>query len=328
MFAVVLVGGFGTRLRPLTNNVPKPMLPIGNVPMVVRLAERLAAGGVTDIVLALGFQPDTFRAAFPRDSMTHGDTTVKLHYAVEPEPRDTAGAIKFAADSVGIDGTFVVANGDIVTGLAISDLVQAHRKGVREATIHLTPVDDPSSFGVVELDEKQLVQRFVEKPAPGETSSNLINAGTYVMEASVLDRIAADVPVSVERVTFPDLVAAGELAGYATDDSWIDTGRPEFYLEANLAYADSDVAIVESEIAQTARISDVVANRAVIGENAEVVRSVLLPGAVIEANARVENSLVWGRVSTGASIIDAVVGQDGVVPPGDHRDIRLPEPPQ
>ena len=328
MFAVVLVGGFGTRLRPLTNNVPKPMLPIGNVPMVVRLAERLAAGGVTDIVLALGFQPDTFRAAFPRDSLTHGDTTVKLHYAVEPEPRDTAGAIKFAADSVGIDGTFVVANGDIVTGLAISDLVQAHRKGVREATIHLTPVDDPSSFGVVELDEKQLVQRFVEKPAPGETSSNLINAGTYVMEASVLDRIAADVPVSVERVTFPDLVAAGELAGYATDDSWIDTGRPEFYLEANLAYADSDVAIVESEIAQTARISDVVANRAVIGENAEVVRSVLLPGAVIEANARVENSLVWGRVSTGASIIDAVVGQDGVVPPGDHRDIRLPEPPQ
>ena len=328
MFAVVLVGGFGTRLRPLTNNVPKPMLPIGNVPMVVRLAERLAAGGVTDIVLALGFQPDTFRAAFPRDSMTHGDTTVKLHYAVEREPRDTAGAIKFAADSVGIDGTFVVANGDIVTGLAISDLVQAHRKGVREATIHLTPVDDPSSFGVVERDEKQLVQRFVEKPAPGETSSNLINAGTYVMEASVLDRIAADVPVSVERVTFPDLVAAGELAGYATDDSWIDTGRPEFYLEANLAYADSDVAIVESEIAQTARISDVVANRAVIGENAEVVRSVLLPGAIIEANARVENSLVWGRVSTGASVIGAVIGQDGVVPPGDHRDIRLPEPPQ
>lgn len=328
MFAVVLVGGFGTRLRPLTNNVPKPMLPIGNVPMVVRLAERLAAGGVTDIVLSLGFQPDTFRAAFPRDSLTHGDTTVKLHYAVEPEPRDTAGAIKFAADSVGIDGTFVVANGDIVTGLAISDLVQAHRKGVREATIHLTPVDDPSSFGVVELDEKQLVQRFVEKPAPGETSSNLINAGTYVMEASVLDRIAADVPVSVERVTFPDLVAAGELAGYATDDSWIDTGRPEFYLEANLAYADSDVAIVESEIAQTARISDVVANRAVIGENAEVVRSVLLPGAIIEANARVENSLVWGRVSTGASVIGAVIGQDGVVPPGDHRDIRLPEPPQ
>ena len=326
MFAVVLVGGFGTRLRPLTNNVPKPMLPIGNVPMVIRLAERLAAGGVTDIVLALGFQPDAFRAAFPGDSLAHGDTTVKLHYAVEPEPRDTAGAIKFAADSVGIDGTFVVANGDTVTGLAISDLIEAHREGGHEATIHLTPVDDPSSFGVVELDDTQLVQRFVEKPAPGETASNLINAGTYVMEASVLDRIAADVPVSVERVTFPDLVAAGELAGYATDDSWIDTGRPEFYLEANLAYANSDDAIVESEIAETARVAHVVADGAVIGENAEVSRSVLLPGAVIEANARVENSLVWGRVSAGASIVDAVIGQKGVVPPGDHRGIRHPEP--
>ena len=326
MFAVVLVGGFGTRLRPLTNTVPKPMLPIGNVPMVVRLAARLAAGGVTDIVLALGFQPDAFRAAFPGDSLTHGDTTVHLHYAVEPEPRDTAGAIKFAADAVGIDGTFVVANGDIVTGLEIKDLVRAHREGGREATIHLTPVDDPSSFGVVELDDAQLVQRFVEKPAPGETSSNLINAGTYVMEASVLDRIAADVPVSVERVTFPDLVAAGDLAGYPTNDSWIDTGRPEFYLEANLAYAESERAIVESELAATSRISQVIADRATIGENAVVSRSVLLPGAVIEKNARVENSLVWGRVSSGASIIDAVIGQDGVVPPGDYRGLRLPDP--
>ena len=326
MFAVVLVGGFGTRLRPLTNTVPKPMLPIGNVPMVVRLAARLAAGGVTDIVLALGFQPDAFRAAFPGDSLTHGDTTVHLHYAVEPEPRDTAGAIKFAADAVGIDGTFVVANGDIVTGLEIKDLVRAHSEGGREATIHLTPVDDPSSFGVVELDDAELVQRFVEKPAPGETSSNLINAGTYVMEASVLDRIAADVPVSVERVTFPDLVAAGDLAGYPTSDSWIDTGRPEFYLEANLAYAESERAIVESELAATSRSSQVIADRATIGENAVVSRSVLLPGAVIEKNARVENSLVWGRVSSGASIIDAVIGQDGVVPPGDYRGIRLPDP--
>ena len=149
MFAVVLVGGFGTRLRPLTNTVPKPMLPIGNTPMVVRLAERLAAGGVTDIVLALGFQPDAFRAAFPGDSLTYDGATVNLHYAVEPEPRDTAGAIKFAADSAGVDDTFVVANGDIVTALPIADLVRFHHALGREATIHLTPVDDPSSFGVV-----------------------------------------------------------------------------------------------------------------------------------------------------------------------------------
>ena len=326
MFAVVLVGGFGTRLRPLTNNVPKPMLPVGNTPMVVRLAERLAAGGVTDIVLALGFQPDAFRAAFPGDSLTHAGVTVNLHYAVEPEPRDTAGAIKFAADAVGVDGTFVVANGDIMTALPIADLVSFHRDIGREATIHLTPVDDPSSFGVVELSAVNLVQRFVEKPAPGESSSNLINAGTYVMEPSVLDRIPADVPVSVERATFPQLVADGELAGFPTEDAWIDTGRPELYLEATLVYADSAEAVVRSQVATSARLLNVVADGATIEDGAVVQHSVLLPGAVIEADARVERSLVWGRVTSGASVTDVVVGEDGVVPAGEHHSVRFPEP--
>ena len=326
MFAVVLVGGFGTRLRPLTNNVPKPMLPVGNTPMVVRLAERLAAGGVTDIVLALGFQPDAFRAAFPGDALTQAGVTVNLHYAVEPEPRDTAGAIKFAADAVGVDETFVVANGDIMTALPIADLVRFHRDIGQEATIHLTPVDDPSSFGVVELSEENLVQRFVEKPAPGETASNLINAGTYVMEPSVLDCIPADVPVSVERATFPQLVADGELAGYPTEDAWIDTGRPELYLEANLVYADSAEAVVRSQVATSARLSNVVADGATIEDGAVVQHSVLLPGAVIEADARVEKSLVWGRVTSGASVTDVVVGEDSVVPAGEHHSARFPEP--
>ena len=326
MFAVVLVGGFGTRLRPLTNNVPKPMLPVGNTPMVVRLAERLVAGGVTDIVLALGFQPDAFRAAFPGDALTYAGVTVNLHYAVEPEPRDTAGAIKFAADAMGVDETFVVANGDIMTALPIADLVRFHHDIGREATVHLTPVDDPSSFGVVELSAENLVQRFVEKPAPGDTSSNLINAGTYVMEPSVLDRIPADVPVSVERATFPQLVADGELAGFPTDDSWIDTGRPELYLEANLVYADSAEAVVRSQVATSARLSNVVADGATIEVGAVVQQSVLLPGAVIEADARVEKSLVWGRVTSGASVTDVVVGEDGVVPAGEHLSARFPEP--
>lgn len=326
MFAVVLVGGFGTRLRPLTNTVPKPMLPIGNTPMVVRLAERLAAGGVTDIVLALGFQPDAFRAAFPGDSLSYDGATVNLHYAVEPEPRDTAGAIKFAADSAGVDDTFVVANGDIVTALPIADLVRFHHALGREATIHLTPVDDPSSFGVVELSNDRLVRQFVEKPTQGETSSNLVNAGTYVVEPSVLDRIPADVPVSVERVTFPQLVAEGELAGFSTEDEWIDTGRPEFYLKANLAYADSAGAVVRSQISTSASLSGVVADGATIEDGAVVRNSVILPGAVIEADARVDRSLVWGRVSSEASVTDAVVGQDGVVPAGEYRGARFPEP--
>src|SRR6188472_3632211 len=143
MYAVVLVGGFGTRLRPLTNAVPKPMLPIVHTPMIVRLVERLAAGGFTDVVLALGFKPEPFRDAFPDGR--HGD--VRVHYAVEPEPLDTAGAIAFAARESGVDETFLVANGDIVTDLDVTRLVDAHRAARAAATIHLTPVADPSAFG-------------------------------------------------------------------------------------------------------------------------------------------------------------------------------------
>jgi len=322
MHAVVLVGGFGTRLRPLTNEVPKPMLPIGNRPMIVRLAERLGEGGVTDIVLALGFRPDAFRAAFPGDRV--GD--VRMHYAVEPEPLDTAGAIAFAARATKIDSTFIVANGDVVTDLDIAELVDAHHRLGVDATIHLTPVDDPSAYGVVETDDSGLVRRFVEKPAPGETDSHLINGGTYVLEPAVLDLIEPDRRVSVERETFPTLVGSGRLAGHPTDDRWIDTGRPDTYLEANLDLADTAEAIhPEATIAATARIE-----RSIIGAGAqiegEVRDSVVLPGASIAAGARVTSSLVWGHVPAGATLERCVIGQDAEVPAGNHRDLRLPEP--
>src|SRR6187431_2749795 len=147
MRAVVLVGGFGTRLRPLTYSVPKPMLPVGHVPIIERLVANLVRGGVDDVTLALGFKPEPFLEAFP-DGTCAGAT---LHYAVEPEPLDTAGAIRFAADFRGIDETFVVANGDVLTDLDISGLVAAHRRLGAEATIHLIAVDDPSSFGVVDI---------------------------------------------------------------------------------------------------------------------------------------------------------------------------------
>ena len=148
MHAVVLVGGFGTRLRPLTNTVPKAMLPIAHVPLLVRLIGQLERGGVDTVTLALGFLPEPFVAAFP-DGRCGG---VRLDYAIEPEPLDTAGAIRFAADHAGIDETFVVANGDVLTDLSIADLVAAHRDAGAEATIHLIGVDDPSAFGVVERD--------------------------------------------------------------------------------------------------------------------------------------------------------------------------------
>lgn len=322
MLAVVLVGGFGTRLRPLTNDIPKPMLPVVHRPMIVRLVERLAAGGVTDVVLALGFRPEPFAAAFP-GGRVEGLPDVSVHYAVEPEPLDTGGAIAFAARHAGVDETFVVANGDVITDLDVGHLVAEHRRIGLDATIHLTPVADPSAFGVVETDG-DVVRRFVEKPAPGETESNLINAGTYVLEPSVLDLIGPGERVSVERVTFPGLVAARRLAAVSTDDYWLDTGRPEFYLQANLdlvagvrgpaldgiapeAFVDAGAAVVDS----------VVESGAAVQRGATVTRSMLLSGAVVCSDAQVFDSIVAGEIGTGARLDHCVIGSGHRVDDGD-----------
>ncbi|MBI5088122.1 MAG: nucleotidyltransferase family protein [Actinobacteria bacterium] len=167
MRAVVLVGGFGTRLRPLTLSVPKPMLPVGHAPIIERLVANLVRGGVTNVTLALGFKPDSFLQAFP-DGRCAGAT---LRYAVEPEPLDTAGAIRFAAEEAGIDDTFVVANGDVLTDLDVGAIVRFHTGRRAEATLHVIGVDDPSSFGVVAVDGDGRVERFVEKPPPGTEPS-------------------------------------------------------------------------------------------------------------------------------------------------------------
>lgn len=320
MYAVVLVGGFGTRLRPLTNEIPKPMLPIAHRPMIVRLVDRLAAGGVTDVVLALGFKPEPFRDAFPDGR--HGD--VRVHYVVEPEPLDTAGAIAFAARQAGIDGTFVVANGDIVTDLDVAWLVDAHRAAGAEATIHLTPVADPSAFGVVETDARGVVRRFVEKPEPGETDSNQINAGTYVLEPSVLELIEPGARVSIERDTFPRLVERGGLAAVATDDYWIDAGRPELYLQANLDLiagrvgGGGELAIAAlAQVDPSATCTDsVIGDGAVVAAEASVTASVILPGALVGERATIVDSIIAGEIGDGADVSNSVIGAGYVVADG------------
>ncbi|CAN5555505.1 NDP-sugar synthase [soil metagenome] len=330
MRAVVLVGGRGTRLRPLTDHVPKPMLPIGHRPMIARLVDRLALAGVREVTLALGFRPEPFVAAFPDGRF--GD--VELRYAVEPEPLDTAGAIRFAADHSGIDDTFVVANGDIVTDLAVADLVTAHRRFDAEATLHLTPVDDPSAFGVVEVDHAGRVDRFVEKPAPGATTSNLINAGTYVFEPSVLARIATGRKVSVEREIFPAVVADGGLFALATDDYWIDTGRPALYLDANIDLLAGGRSERCEPVAPGAAVADtatldrsLVEAGATVGAQVRLTGSVVLAVAVIADHAVVERSVVMGRIGRSAVVRDSVIGVDGVVADhGEVLDARVPEP--
>jgi mannose-1-phosphate guanylyltransferase len=329
--AVVLVGGFGTRLRPLTNDIPKPMLPIVHRPMIVRLVERLARGGVTDVVLALGFKPEPFVAAFP-DGEHEG---VRVHYAVEPEPLDTAGAIAFAARAMGVDDTFVVANGDVITDLDVAALVAAHQRFGVAATIHLTPVEDPSAFGVVETASDGLVRRFVEKPAPGETDSTMINAGTYVFEPSVLDLIEPHRRISVERDTFPRLVARGELAAVATDDYWIDTGRPQLYLQANLDLVSGrrpgldlpGVAMSASIAGDSEIVGSVVGEHVVVESGSRVVGSVLLPGARVGAGGSVTASIVAGEIGARASIAECVIGAGYIVPAGSSaQGVSLPAP--
>ncbi len=330
MRAVVLVGGFGTRLRPLTDSIPKPLLPIANVPLIVHLIRRLERGGVDGVVLALGFRPEPFLEAFP-DACCGG---VALDYAIEPEPLDTAGAIRFAADHAGIDDTFVVANGDVLTDLDVGALVATHRRTGAEATIHLIPVADPQSFGVVERDADDRVLRFVEKPPPGTEPSNLANAGTYVFEPSMLARIPSGRRVSIERETFPQVAADGRLFSVATDDYWIDAGRPETYLQANLDLVDGSRPVDVTPVASDATVDDealvegsVVGTGATIAAGARVSRSVILPGAVVGRGAVVSESLVLGRIGAGAHVGRSVIGADAKISDGEHVvDARVPEP--
>lgn len=305
MKAVVLVGGRGTRLRPLTLTTPKQMLPVAGRPMIERVVSHLCGHGVSEVVLSLGYRPDAFRLAYT-DGTCAGAT---LSYAVEPSPLDTAGGIGFAARAVGVDATFVVHNGDVLTTLDLAALVAFHRAHGGAATVALTPVSDPSRYGVVATDATGQVQAFIEKPAPGTAPSNLINAGTYVLEPSVLDLIPVDRPVSVEREVFPALAAAGDLFAVPSDAHWVDAGTPSTYLEANLTLARREGNWVDpaAQVDPAATVLDsVVAPGAVVAAEACVVGSVLLPGARVGRQAVVRDSILGAGASVGdRSVVEA-----------------------
>ena len=323
MKAVVLVGGEGTRLRPLTYTMPKPMLQVAGMTILERVLHHLAKHGVDEAVLSLGYKPEPFLTAYP-DGVAAG---VKLHYAVESEPLDTAGAIAFAAREAGFDGeTIVVVNGDVLTDNDVTALVKFHRDKGAEATISLTPVEDPSRFGVVPTDDGGRVLAFIEKPKREEAPTNLINAGTYVLEPSVLTLIPEGVRVSIERDTFPKLVAKGSVYALADNGYWVDAGTAAALLQVNydvLAGKRGDTAVdsqihANAVVAESATVRNTVIGLGVTVEaGAEVVNSVLLPGAHIGADAIVRDSIVAGHVGDGASVLDeSVIGTHGVVEPG------------
>ncbi|MFY9783296.1 MAG: NDP-sugar synthase [Acidimicrobiales bacterium] len=313
MQAIILVGGMGTRLRPLTYETPKQMLPLVGVPMIECVLESLARHGVTDAVLSLGYLPERFTAAYPLNLIAG----VRVTYAVEPEPLDTAGAIHFAATETGVEETFLVVNGDVLTDLDVTKLLAFHRDHGGEVTIALHPVEDPSNFGVVPTALDGRVLAFVEKPPPGEAPTNQINAGTYVFEPRALDRIAASGRVSVERETFPELAAAKELFAMSDEAYWLDTGTPQHYLQANVdilkgrntqhlfegivdgSWRDPSATIDSS----STLINTVIDKGCVVGADVVIEDSVLLPGAVVQSGCEIRSSIIGPEAVIGASSV-------------------------
>jgi mannose-1-phosphate guanylyltransferase len=299
--------------------------------MIERVVEGLAAAGIDEAVLSLGYRPTAFLEAYPDDRCAG----VRLHYAVEPEPLDTAGAIRFAAVEAGIDTTFLVLNGDVLTDLDVAALLEVHRRRGGEATIALTQVDDPSRFGVVPTDDEQRVLGFVEKPAPADAPTDWINAGTYVLEPSVIERIPSGRRVSIERETFPALVEDDALFAMRSDAYWVDAGTPEAYLQAQLDLVDGtrdrEVPVHPSaEVAADAEVAHaVVMAGATVAPGARVVDAVVLPGASIGPGASVERSVVGSRatVGEGASLSElCVVGDGALVAAGEElAGVRRPE---
>jgi mannose-1-phosphate guanylyltransferase len=280
------------------------MLPVVNRPIIEHIVGYLAGHGVDDVVLSLGYRPDAFVDAYP-DGRCAGAT---LHYAVEPEPLDTAGAIRFAALDAGIGERFVVVNGDVLTDLDLARLVALHESAGAEGTVTLCRVDDPSRYGVVPTDGDGRVTAFVEKPPPGEAPTDLINAGTYVLEPSVLGRIADGRRVSIEREVFPAMVADGTLYALDGDTYWIDTGTSQTYVQAHLDLLDGRRGPAVPGVHGEAKVSD----------EARVERSAVGPGAIVEAGAHVTGAVLLpgARVGSGAVVDGSVVGAGAEVAPG------------
>jgi mannose-1-phosphate guanylyltransferase len=326
MQAIVLVGGEGTRLRPLTETVPKPALTLVDRPFLAYMVEWLAGHGVTEVVLACGFLPDVLREALAGEEERAG---VGIRYVVEPEPLGTAGAIRFAADQLGgeLDERFLALNGDVLTDLDLSALLRAHRERRAKATLGLYPVEDSSAFGLVHSGDGGEVVAFLEKtgePKPGE-----VNAGMYVLERSVLDLIPSGRSVSIEREVFPRLVGAG-LNGLRLDGYWMDIGTPKRYLQASWDILEGEVetrveptspgALIaaDAEVDATATVGPrvVIGPGCSVGGGADVRESVLLRDCRVADGARVTGSILapGAEVSAAGVIEGAVVAEDEVIP--------------
>jgi NDP-sugar pyrophosphorylase family protein len=319
MQALILAGGRGTRLRPLTVYTPKPIVPLVNRPFLLYQIEVLRKAGITDITLSLSYQPDKIEHLLGRGS----DFGVNLRYVTEPSPMGTGGAYKFASNA--LVETTVVFNGDILTDIDVGKLIEFHRSKSATATLTMVPVDDPTRYGLIKTDTDGKVIRFLEKPQLDELEElkiNTINAGIYILEPTILDIIAKDANKSFEYDVFPDILNRGlPFFGYEMkSEYWRDIGTPASYLAAHhdflagkLNSFEIEKGAVSEDVATRAEIDkvSVLSEGCVVKAGARVMNSVIGPGVHIEEKALIENSVIWPhtRISTAAEIRDAVIGR-------------------
>ncbi len=325
MKAILLAGGKGTRLRPLTIHTPKPIVPIFDRAFLHYQIDLLKqVPEIDEVILSLNYQPRRIEELF-------GDgagTGVRIRYVVEPAPLGTGGAIRFAAQ--GTSDTLVVFNGDVMTAVDVKRLVSLHRERAAKATIVLTPVENPAAYGLVETASDGAVKRFLEKPQPDEITCDTINAGIYVLEPSTFGRIPKDVPYSIERGYFPSLVERGEpFYAYVDRGYWIDIGTPEKYIQVHRDMFDG--RFDGGPFAQAERTRPVVASDARIEDGAELetpcfvdrgahvktgavigAYSVIGRGVVIEEEAVIRSSIIWPntRVGQHAAVEGAILARN------------------
>lgn len=322
MQAIILAGGLGTRLRPLTYTIPKPLLPILNEPMVVHLIKSLPEG-VSRVVLAANYKIKQLRNFFEEH-----DLGVEVVIVEEKEPLGTGGAIKNAEKY--IDDTFIAANGDVISSLDMNSFTEFHEKKGGIGSISLWEVDDPTRFGIVGIDAQDNIVRFLEKPKPEEIFSNWINAGVYILEPKIFDFIEAEKNVSMEREVFPIILDEG-LYGYRFKGHWIDAGTPETYIRAHqilLKNNDKEALIGENcHIAPNAKIGPCacLGNNVRVGEKTKIHNSVVLNDAQIGRNCSLKRSIIGMdtaieddvEVEEGAVIGNKCILKKGTkVPPG------------
>ena len=315
MQALILAGGKGTRLRPLTMHTPKPIVPIANRPFLLYQLELLKQADVRDVILSLSYQPNKIE-----DKLGDGtDHNVRLSYAVEASPLGTAGAYR-NAESL-IRETTVVFNGDVLTDIDLNDVLSFHREREAAATIVLAPVSNPTAYGLVETSKEGRVERFLEKPKPEEVTCDTINAGIYVLEPRVLDYIPEGEPFMFEYGVFPQLLERGEpFYGYVWSGYWRDIGTPASYLQANMDVIAGRVKLLDKlpeergeKFDETAEIDSLscVDPSCTVKAGAQIINSVVSRNCYIEERARIENSVVRGnsRIGTGAAVSNAVIGK-------------------